>query len=90
MLAMQPHSTKDGHKKKQSYKLVLRKSRDKACLVSAEYGIYAKNMPPKTESGLLYNILSTVIICAFRIFCKTPKLKTDANRSADKNDLRLF
>jgi len=28
-------------------------SRDKACLVSAEYGIYAKNMPPKTKSGLL-------------------------------------
>ncbi len=29
-------------------------------------------------------ILSTVIICAFRIFSKTPKLKTYASRFADK------
>jgi hypothetical protein len=29
-------------------------------------------------------ILSTVTICAFQIFCKTPRLKTDANRFIGK------
>jgi len=35
-------------------------------------------------SEIRKNIISTVIICAFRIFCKTPGLKTGADRFADK------
>ncbi len=33
-------------------------------------------------------ILSTVTICAFQIFCKTPRLKTDANRFIGKTVLQ--